>query len=265
MTSKYRTHKQQKQGTVMLKVTIPKIVLMILTCVFCLHLSGITVADECWDRERGGPTFSGNSTYPPGWFPEFQYDPNNPDEIDRNNSVAIKVIGGFPPYTWQVSGNGFSIPSSTTVRTNTLSADSTACGAATITVTDNYGVPVTGYVRCTTGTWNKKETGYCCDLPGDCYYHSFGTCGVAREIVEENKKWVFPAADGYCAYGSGCDLSGVNWHLGSDGAACDSNNPAVHPPECLPQTCNEGACQSVMGTEIGCLFRQYDYYEWECP
>jgi RHS repeat-associated protein len=39
----------------------------------------------------------------------FYWNPDNPQEIDRNSSVEISVIGGFPPYTWNVSGNGFSL------------------------------------------------------------------------------------------------------------------------------------------------------------
>ena len=154
-----------KLGNTMLNVKIPKIVLMILTSVFCLYLTGLTVADECWNGEGGGPTFTGNHNYPSGWFPEFQYDPNNPDEIDRNNSVALKVIGGTQPYTWSVSGNGFSLPNSTTARTNTLSADDTACGTATITITDNCGDTCTGYVRGTTGQWVQKSAD--CPMKGN--------------------------------------------------------------------------------------------------
>lgn len=137
----------------MLALKILKISLIILISSFCLHLTGLTVADECWKSKGGGPTLSGNYTYTPDWHPAFQYDPNNPDEIDRNSSVEINVIGGFPPYTWQVSENGFSIPSLTTDRKNTLSADGTASGAATITVTDKRSASCTGYVRCTTGSW----------------------------------------------------------------------------------------------------------------
>jgi len=139
----------------MLKVKIPKIGLMILTSVFCLFLSGVAAEKECWDSLGGGPTFTGNHTYTPDWYPEFQYDPNNPDEIDRNSSVGISVIGGFPPYTWQVSGNGFSLSlNETEGLSNALYANDTACGTATIEVTDKYGTHVTGYVRCSEGEWS---------------------------------------------------------------------------------------------------------------
>ena len=98
------------------------------------------------------------STLPDDWQYDlswlFYWNPDNPQEIDRNSSVEISVIGGFPPYTWSVSGNGFSLSlNETEGSSNALIADSTACGAATIEVIDNYGVPVTGYVRCTAGQW----------------------------------------------------------------------------------------------------------------
>jgi len=102
--------------------------------------------------------------YTPLPEPEFQFDPNNLDEIDRNSSIPINVIGGCPPYTLSVSGNGFSLIG------NTLFADGTACGIATITVTDYCGNDAKGYVRCTEGTWSTPEEygTYCMLPPGPC-------------------------------------------------------------------------------------------------
>ena len=66
-----------------------------------------------------------------------------------------------PPYNWSVSGTGFHFNSAsgpTAATTNAdletlqLWADDTACGTATITVTDNCEGTDTDYVRCTTGT-----------------------------------------------------------------------------------------------------------------
>jgi len=98
------------------------------------------------------------STLPDDWQYDlswlYYWNPDNPQEIDRNSSVIISVIGGFPPYTWSVSGNGFILSlDETEGLSNALIADDSACGTATITVTDNYGVPVTGYIRCTAGQW----------------------------------------------------------------------------------------------------------------
>jgi hypothetical protein len=75
---------------------------------------------------------------------------SNPQTIVRNGSVTISVTGGKAPYVWNVAGNGFSLASGTTnVPTNTLVADGTACGAATVTVTacNGGGKPIAGYVR----------------------------------------------------------------------------------------------------------------------
>jgi len=62
-----------------------------------------------------------------------------------------------PPYSWSVSGTGFELDKETTnsdYETNTLSALSSACGSATIEVTDECGEKVNSYVRCTVGNWD---------------------------------------------------------------------------------------------------------------
>lgn len=85
------------------------------------------------------------------WFPPLQWNPNNPQEIDQDSSVTVAVIGCVSPYLWSVSGSGFSLSQGEADGlSNTLNADGTACGTATITVTDAQSETVTGYVRCTT-------------------------------------------------------------------------------------------------------------------
>jgi len=62
----------------------------------------------------------------------------NPEEIAPGGTKKIAVKCGTSPYTWSVSGAGFSLADSQTAGiTNDLIADATACGLATITVTDN--------------------------------------------------------------------------------------------------------------------------------
>jgi hypothetical protein len=231
----------------MSKVKIPKVGLMILTSVFYLHLTGLTVADECWNREGGGPTITGNHTYPSGWFPEFQYDPNNPDEIDRNSSVTISVIGGTQPYTWEVSGTGFIIPSSTTDRTNTLSADNTSCGAATIIVKDKYGASCTGYVRCTTGSWHQ----HCgCNLSWVGGASSGSGCSVSDPTIEVIVgKWKYSTVDNP-AYDCRCHANGGT---GSYGGAAGSDPESHHD-----LGCDTGGCASG-----DCWRNTIDVYEWQ--
>jgi len=195
----------------MLKVKISKIGLMILTSVFCLFLSGVAAEKECWDSLGGGPTFTGNHNYPSGWFPEFQYDPNNPDEIDRNSSVGISVIGGFPPYTWEVSGNGFILSlDETEDPSNALYADDSACGTATIEVIDNYGVPVTGYVRCTTGGWKccgSTGVGGCTGGDEQTYYVS-NVCKYTY-TCSDNPSRGFVSSHHDCNEYEGVDCEGI--------------------------------------------------------
>ena len=234
----------------MLKAKIPKIVLMILTSFFCLHFTGLTVADECWNSEGGGPTFTGNHNYPSGWFPEFQYDPNNPDEIDRNSSIEISVIEGFPPYTWQVSGTGFSIPSSTTDRTNTLSADDTSCGAATIAITDKYGDSCTGYVRCTEGSEWQAVCTNATNFTGCSPWQSIWG-GYSFDIIEGNKKWEMLGRD-----------SGRTSKCCPPGADCTWDGDCVSPPCGDPCSCDGVVGRCGEGTLT--LWPYYTYYEWGC-
>jgi RHS repeat-associated protein len=108
--------------------------------------------------------------YTPLPAPELQFDPGNPDEIDPNSSISINVIGGCSPYTWSVSGNGFSLQESqTTGLTNTLITDEGACGTATITVRGCNDTQITADVKCTVGDWNYR---------GSCGYQNiYEGCG----------------------------------------------------------------------------------------
>jgi hypothetical protein len=91
-------------------------------------------------------------------------DASTADTIARSASITIYCLGGCSPYTWSVTGTGFSIPATTTVSSNSLSADGTACGTATITATDYCGTALTIEIRCTTGSWQDAAVG--CQLSG---------------------------------------------------------------------------------------------------
>lgn len=133
---------------------------MILVLSSCINLSA-HANDSC---PITIPTASGNATVPNNWHntcvssPIVWNDPGSDDTIARNSSCTVAVtdeLGKGGPYSWSVSGNGFSLkkdPPSNGL-TNTLYANGTACGTATITVTDCGGKTTTGYVRCTTGKW----------------------------------------------------------------------------------------------------------------
>jgi len=66
----------------------------------------------------------------------FTYSDDNPETIDDGQEKTITVTGGYPPFTWSVTGTGFSFAEATTEgRTNTLIADGTECDDAEVTVT----------------------------------------------------------------------------------------------------------------------------------
>jgi RHS repeat-associated protein len=192
--------------------------------------------DEQCQESMNVPTIP--EEYTPLPVPELQFDPSNPDEVDRSVSTPINVIGGCPPYTWSVSGNGFTLEKNEapTGPTNTLYADDTACGTATIIVTGCDGPPVTGYVRCTTGTWSAKT--YTCG--GNYGNQDFGRCivTIGKYRYED---WVgcvhcsgpicsmlFDRYDD-CLYANpdgdyGCTIScGSTYCSGGCGIACTSN------------------------------------------
>lgn len=92
-------------------------------------------------------------------------DINSPETISRNESKLVYITDGVPPFTWAVSGTGFTISPSTTGRYNLLRAGATACGTAQITVTDSCGDQTTGEVRCLDSSgW--VDYGEVCLLPG---------------------------------------------------------------------------------------------------
>jgi len=93
---------------------------------------------------------------------EFEWDTeNSPETIGQDTSVTVYVEGGVSPFTWTVSGTGYTLAEArTSGRANTLIASASACGTATITVTDECEDEVVGQVRNTTGAWTFKGA-YC--------------------------------------------------------------------------------------------------------
>ena len=101
-------------------------------------------------------------------------DDNSDDTIARNSDASLAIIGNNSPFTWSVSGTGFTLEHTITDDlTNTLHADGTACGIATITVVGCDDVSVDAQIKCTTGNWS---TDFNVDQPypdgyygGNCY------------------------------------------------------------------------------------------------
>ncbi len=117
------------------------------------------------------------------------------DTIARNGSGTVAVLGGTGPYSWTVSGTGFTLDHSITVGlSNTLNADNTACGSAEITVTDKCGQTVTGYIRETDNSHWQAQAGEVnqCKLAGGTgsWYQSGSPAPLRRrvDVIVGNRK-----------------------------------------------------------------------------
>jgi RHS repeat-associated protein len=187
------------------------------------------------------------------------------DTVDRNNNVNVWVDSdgkACPPYSWSVSGTGFHFNSAsgpTTATTNAdlqtlqLWADGTACGPASITVTDDCDEVTSGVVRCLDASdWVLKEQCNSCYI--DCSTYGCPTCTAPSDYIIGEKKWVF--------------FGGVN-SIDSDpdcprtwqGPGCSGS--CSHPPTFCgnPYECAGGIPCYAGGS---CLLVALRYYEWEC-
>ena len=200
--------------------------------------------------------------------------------INPGSSINMYVdSGGYacPPYSWTVSGLGYSLNKGTTdndLEVVTLSSASGSCGTnyaavASVTVTDNCGRPYnarfrnTGgkwvqvgysYIRCqqncSVGCWNAGCPGGSCagvTYADDAVYKSTG--GI--------RKWRLLGSTFICGY-TNMGPAGWIWCNGSVPATGD-----VLPPFCNPPSaCNAGTgpcadvCYCEPDTAVFC--------DWEC-
>ena len=183
------------------------------------------------------------------------------ETLARNNSGPVAVLGGRSPYSWTVSGTGFSIISPTVGKSTTLTADGTACGSATITDTDACGETVTGYVREPTfGNWINKTSGSC--VFGGAYD---GIVGVFYYKIVDNKR---QRQEAVSAGGGGCVSEATcagQCETYSDGQGphptCLTGAPKLEEwCECLQSVCDPGEKAAQFWNPI----RNLRYDEWEC-
>lgn len=135
----------------------------------------------CFKDENGS---LGSTTF---WFTSpysgdyISWPDTNPTEILFNETKDIYVTGGIPPYTWEVSGEGFTLGSLLTQATsNTLIAAPWTESQADIIVSDICGNPATGVVQSEPSNWVvcwSTGQGGCCyppDYPCVSFYVSLG-------------------------------------------------------------------------------------------
>jgi hypothetical protein len=186
--------------------------------------------------------------------------PDPETEIGQNDSLVINVSANGTPLTWAASGTGFSLEHAETAGTgNVLHSDETACGSATITITDCDGNVAAGYVRCTTGNWTFIDNS--CPIPGG------GTqVGATITKIEGNKQviqtlkahwwheWNTLNCMEKCALCNyGCTEC-LDWD-------CPTWNPAY--VDCGDWECIENECAAANYGYCMCV-DMLNYYEWTC-
>ena len=260
---------------------------LFLPFVFCLSLSGVSVADDsCF---QGLSTIPGNPEYPDEWRDPYQ--PNiysDSDEIARNNYVNVWVDSegrACPAYSWSVSGTGFHFDSAsgpTTATTNAdletlqLWADGTACGPAAITVTDLCDGNDEEYVRCTNGRWVKKNINICI-MKGAGTLVGSGSYYRDTELIVGYKKQTQRTR--YNGGGSGFDEEQDAWDACNTYFSnyCEGYGGCINCENCIDPEAEPGQdwempCR-VWWDPLNkwrythrCLlnFEYTNYYEWEC-
>ena len=256
----------------MLKSKIFINVLLVMTILFCFHLNHNSIAGDCDDMTSGGgtPTVTGDHNIPENWNPGLQFDPNNPDEIDRNSSIHLNVVGGCLPYTFSVGGNGFSMTD------NTLFADETACGTATIIVTDACGNNATGYVRCTTGSWGSWTNGCVISGEPDSSVKEWGVLTLEKtkdKYFQQQQVRIREYSIDGCDNENCAENCGYSYCMDAEGCTdclewdCDDFDPSGTRPTCQAWCCGSsanpiGSCEYAGRCMCNATLR---YREWGCP
>lgn len=199
----------------------------------------------------------------------FAWNPASATSIAQNGTATVSVLANDnsgSPYTWSVSGTGFSFDNPVTAgASNTLKASSTACGTATINVTGCGGkISASGVVLCTTGKWIFK--GNICGLAGaaspwDYAYNATLIVGNKKQ-TQQNEQNIsgLPCEHIYgpppC---NGSILSACCKNI-----MCNAYGYASQTP-CLTGAPQEPCVCYNIGNNSGCpKIKLLTYYEWGC-
>jgi hypothetical protein len=191
-----------------------------------------------------------------GKHTDLSFDDNNTaDTIVRNSSIQITMKDGCGPYTWTVSGTGFTIATSlSTILTNTLNANGVACGPATVTCTDTCGHTATAKIRCTAGSW--VTTAF--DVSGTCYW---------QQNIVGNRRYTISTNDGHPAHSSCAAACADPWGIHTMYLSLMSLVPTANQLECLCGVYgdNPNECRWwVVGHNWSHCGNCYKIEEWRC-
>ena len=286
---------------------------IIILSILCLEPTWIVIAQDCEECDgKGTPTPAGNAEYAwpckcTGKTPTI-YDNDADNLIPSAGSVNLWVNSGglaCPPYTWTVSGTGWSLNKSTTendleqVTLSLINTTGKKCGTnytpyATVTVTDACGKTDDIVMRYSGGKWNLIASAV------SAFSKAKTECWVSSPPppCNLNGNTIFDVISGYkrWKYTWGSDSNGgmrptnmlSKWVNGSIALTCRdrrwtgaySDATCVPPFELPPSPYDTplGAIASVCGT-ANCFYDgnpclqfcedvnidYVSYYEWICP
>lgn len=206
-------------------------------------------------------------------------DDSTADTIAQNSSITLYILGSGSDFKWSVSGTGFSLSKSTTSgNTNTLIADESACGMATITVTDCADNSVSFSIRGTTGQWVFQSN--TCELTGmPDTVTDLGYGDWRFEKISGNEKQIQQAEyEGTINYDGPCPGTGEYYltccHRCSDPEDCDYSLEGCKP--CISDKTGIDEyggyivdCRDIPTEDKPLRFQCYsngilEYYLWEC-
>jgi hypothetical protein len=190
-------------------------------------------------------------------------------EIGQNDSLVVNVSANGTPLTWSVAGTGFSLEHTETAGTgNVLHSDETACGSATITITDCDGNVAIGYVRCTTGQWAAYQDGSVLEGTPDSKVYHLDILILEKTQGKYNQRQKLAISTGIGM--PGCDGTDCSANCNNAGPGCigcidclDWSCADMGKVECGGWCCGLTACGYG---EVGyCICVSYlKYREWVC-
>ncbi len=162
-----------------------------------------TCADPC-SSGTVGQTVPGEVVVKKAWNPEI----SQPDNLDPGNCLGAgtyryKAVGGYPPYTWSVSGG---TSAQIDPETGDLTVGSDSCGTVAVNVTDTHGFTST-IDTCIdqNSRWEVVSSVTCCNSASawrDCitdgvWYH-YGWTDMDECPVCKGLPCPCPGIEGYC-------------------------------------------------------------------
>ena len=253
-----------------------RICILFVFSVLFLNLPGVTIAEDCQDPSGPGtPTSVGNVIIPPCWN-STGAPPTivaSSDTIAAGGSITLWVDSGglaSPPYTWAVSGTGYTLSDTETeddLETLTLSCTTGSCGDnydvnCTVTVTDDCGTEVSVTIRNISGEWGENI--YECGLNSFNVNYAYKIIGSKRFFIRYgigDEIAVFES----CSFGMTC--------LGTGGSGLENlliyqqiNNEQLGI-EARIVVVPDGPCNTVIPID-GTYYTDghgFGYNEWSCP